>query len=41
LASNPFPTLLYFAGGEVRDKTIAAVGKRTILSLLKKLAAPA
>ena len=34
------PTLLYFAGGLVRDKTVGAVGKRTILSKLEKLAAP-
>lgn len=33
------PTLLYFAGGEVRDKTIGAVSKRTILSKLETLAA--
>jgi len=32
------PTLLYFAGGEVRDQTIGAVGKRTIVSKLEKLA---
>jgi thioredoxin 1 len=35
------PTLLYFAGGEVRDQTIGAVGKRAIVSKLEKLAAPA
>ena len=35
------PTLLYFAGGEVRDKTIGVTGKRAILSKLEKLAAPA
>lgn len=35
------PTLLYFAGGEVRDQTIGAVGKRVILSKLEKLAVPA
>jgi thioredoxin 1 len=35
------PTLLYFAGGEVRDQSIGAVGKRTILSKLEKLAVPA
>lgn len=34
------PTLLYFAGGEVRDQTIGAVGKRAIVSKLEKLAAP-
>jgi len=35
------PTLLYFAGGEVRDKTIGAVNKRAIVSKLQKLAVPA
>ena len=35
------PTLLYFAGGEVRDKTIGAVNKRAIVSKLEKLAVPA
>ena len=35
------PTLLYFAGGEVRDKTIGVTGKRAILSKLEKLAVPA
>jgi len=35
------PTLLYFAGGEVRDKTIGLTGKRAILSKLEKLAVPA
>lgn len=35
------PTLLYFAGGEVRDQTIGAVGKRVIISKLEKLVAPA
>jgi thioredoxin 1 len=34
------PTLLYFAGGEVRDKTIGAVGKKVIVSKLEKLAVP-
>src|SRR5262245_27471136 len=28
------PTLLYFAGGELRDKTIGVVGKRQIVSKL-------
>src|ERR1700722_7833961 len=32
------PTLLYFAGGEVRDQTVGAVGKRVIVSKLEKLA---
>ena len=35
------PTLLYFAGGEVRDQTIGVVGKRAIVSRLEKLAVPA
>ena len=35
------PTLLYFAGGEVRDQTIGVTGKRTILAKLEKLAVPA
>ncbi|HTX20770.1 MAG TPA: thioredoxin [Candidatus Aquilonibacter sp.] len=35
------PTLLYFAGGELRDQTIGAVGKRLIVSKLEKLAVPA
>ena len=35
------PTLLYFAGGEVRDKTVGVTGKRAIISKLEKLAAPA
>ena len=34
------PTLPYFAGGEVRDKTIGAIGKRAILSKLERLATP-
>ena len=34
------PTLLYFAGGELQDKTIGAVGKRVILSKLEKFAMP-
>jgi len=35
------PTLLYFADGEVRDKTIGAVSKKAILSKLEQLARPA
>jgi thioredoxin 1 len=35
------PTLLYFAGGEVRDKTIGVTGKRGIIAKLEKLAVPA
>ena len=34
------PTLLYFADGEVKDKTVGVVGKRAILSKLEKLAVP-
>jgi thioredoxin 1 len=34
------PTLLYFAGGEVRDQTIGVTGKRAIVSKLEKLAVP-
>src|SRR5271163_1526406 len=32
------PTLLYFAGGQVKDKTIGAVSKRAILAKLEQLA---
>ncbi|SRR5581483_4999116 len=35
------PTLLYFAGGEVKDKTVGAIGKRQIFSRLEKLVVPA
>jgi thioredoxin 1 len=35
------PTLLYFAGGEVRDKTIGAVSKREIVSKLEQFAVTA
>jgi thioredoxin 1 len=35
------PTLLYFVGGELKDQTIGAVPKRTIVSKLEKLAVPA
>ncbi len=35
------PTLLYFSGGEVRDKTVRVTGKRGILSRLESLAVPA
>jgi thioredoxin 1 len=31
------PTLLYFAGGEVKDQTIGAIPKRAIVSKLEKL----
>jgi len=35
------PTLLYFAGGEVRDRTVGAVSKQSIISKLEKLGVPA
>jgi thioredoxin 1 len=35
------PTLLYFSGGEVRDKIVGITGKRAILYKLEKLAVPA
>ncbi|MHB8521949.1 MAG: thioredoxin [Limisphaerales bacterium] len=35
------PTLLYFAGGELRDRSVGAVGKRAIVSKLEKLAVSA
>jgi len=35
------PTLLYFAGGEVRDKTVGVLGKRQILAKLENLGVPA
>jgi len=38
---HSIPTLLYFAGGELRDQTIGAVPKRAIISKLEKLALPA
>jgi thioredoxin 1 len=34
------PTLLYFAGGEVRDKSVGVTGKRGIVSKLEKLVVP-
>jgi thioredoxin 1 len=34
------PTLLYFADGEVKDKTVGVVGKRAIVSKLEKFAVP-
>ncbi len=34
------PTLLYFAGGEVRDKTVGVTGKNGIVARLEKLAVP-
>ena len=35
------PTLLYFANGELRDKTAGVVSKPAIVSRLEKLAVPA
>ena len=35
------PTLLYFSGGEVKDRTVGAIGKKVIVSRLEKLAVPA
>ncbi len=32
------PTLLFFAGGELRDQTVGVVSKKTILSKLEALA---
>ena len=34
------PTLLYFAVGEVRDRTMGAVSKQSIISKLEKLGVP-
>ena len=38
---HSIPSLLYFAGGAVRERTVGVVGKRAILGKLEKLAAPA
>ena len=35
------PTLLYFAGGEVRDQTVGVLSKRAIVAKLEKLTVPA
>jgi thioredoxin 1 len=35
------PTLLYFAGGQVKDQTVGAVPKKAIVSKLEKLAVAA
>src|SRR5512137_2184726 len=35
------PTLLYFVGGEVRDRTVGVLSKRAIDAKLEKLAVPA
>jgi thioredoxin 1 len=40
-AIQSIPTLLFFAGGKARDKTIGVLGKRAIVSRLEKLAVPA
>ena len=34
------PTLLYFANGEIRDKTVGVLSKPAIVSRLEKLAVP-
>jgi thioredoxin 1 len=35
------PTLLYFAGGEVRDQTVGVQSKRAIVAKLENLSMPA
>jgi thioredoxin 1 len=35
------PTLLYFSGGELRDKTVGVLSKRAIESKLERLGVPA
>jgi thioredoxin 1 len=35
------PTLLYFAGGEVRGRTVGILSKRAIVAKLEQLAVPA
>ncbi|HTI98464.1 MAG TPA: thioredoxin [Dongiaceae bacterium] len=35
------PTLLYFAGGQLRDQTVGVIGKRAILARLEALTVPA
>ena len=35
------PTLLYFAGGEAKDRTVGVVSKQSITSKLEKLGVPA
>ena len=35
------PTLLYFAGGEVRKQTVGVVSKKTIVSTLESVSTPA
>lgn len=38
---SSIPTLLYFSGGEVREKIVGAAGKKAILAKLETLAIPA
>ena len=40
-AIQSIPTLLYFANGEIRDKTVGVLSKPAIVSRLEKLAVPA
>jgi thioredoxin 1 len=35
------PTLLYFVGGEVRERTVGALSKRVIVAKLERLTVPA
>lgn len=35
------PTLLYFAGGQLRDKTVGLISKRAIVAAVEQLAVPA
>jgi thioredoxin 1 len=41
LGIQSIPTLLYFGGGEVRDRTVGVLNKRAIIAKLEKLAVPA
>ena len=40
-AIQSIPTLLYFAGGDVRDKIVGVTGKRGIIAKLEKISVPA
>ena len=40
-AIQSIPTLLYFVGGELRDKTVGFISKRAVLERLSKLGAVA
>ena len=40
-ASNPFPPLLYFAGGEVRHQSVGVASKKAIIAKLDTLAVAA